>query len=1099
LSGEEELVLSSILEPTHNTGTFPVFINGRAGSGKSTVLLYLYSEYLYKMSKAQWEGREIEGEPLFLTYSKDLKKVAMDGVNRLFSSHIKFLDQTMPNEYIEQVKRSFYTFKELINEYIPRGELYHYNSHNYINYSTFKNYYYNIGLTKEKKKYAFQNPVSKRYSADLVWHVMRTYITGYSPEGYLSVDEYNELPTRERTVTPNGYEHIYNLIWDKWYRSLLEDADFWDDHKLLKTILIQTNVIPKYAVIFCDEAQDFTRLELKFIMNLLAYRKYDFSYEPSHCIPFAFSGDPFQTLNPTGFSWSGLKASFYDEIISQLDPTNSGKIVFNYHELTYNYRSSYPLVKFINLLQLYRSALITSERPKLQRGWQIKDNDPGPKLFVLGKNISIEQLVEYGEDTLIILPCDEGQEIDFVNHDPELTRYINETKQSNNIFWSPIKAKGLEFKRVILYKFGHHCTFSLNEHLNKYNDLNEGERLELEYFFNNLYVAASRSRQYLFIIDSNEGNEKLWKYFTDDNYISKLLNMFDNMRELVDHVNKLNYGIEENLKELVETDVLSLAYNIEKRGISTENPALLRDAKRFYLKAGKQYEADLCEARALVYENKYGEAGDLYNKYRHVEEAEDLYWKGCCWDKLHAHFKSLHSRGLRSLIAEYNSHDGAVVNILPEFVDRLYSYLDNPEKDRLLEEQVINTFTNILDTAICNEEYFDDTGFWMHISYLAEYYLSKGQSINDLYLGEVYYNARQFVKCVETWRGVHNLGKYHSHYTLAQAEIAESPLDKMKYYCDAGKIDDVINIWSIRDNRYYLFDDDLFNTVYDYLYNNNLYEDAWKLCIGSNRTGNITKLYHKIVGNDIDDKAFIKYSSQLIRIKDFKGRWNDIFDLTKYARSSTKKTDKANSTESISFDDLREYKLGILVLKYMALSDTFLDMPLSIHGRGVNLIYELANTRDKQNKLFKYISPLELGAASERTCFPENSFALYQDIFSNMSLSPEIRERARKRCLFKFRRAMDFYRSVNNEEKVEEFESKYDGTVRCLGLSLESLADEPVYPELTWKDLPHEEDSIDNADSYGQLPNNITDSEYSIVNNREAGILLPSKLRQRVG
>jgi len=46
LSPEEESILESVMTPTTNKPKYPLFINGRPGSGKSTILQYLFADHL---------------------------------------------------------------------------------------------------------------------------------------------------------------------------------------------------------------------------------------------------------------------------------------------------------------------------------------------------------------------------------------------------------------------------------------------------------------------------------------------------------------------------------------------------------------------------------------------------------------------------------------------------------------------------------------------------------------------------------------------------------------------------------------------------------------------------------------------------------------------------------------------------------------------------------------------------------------------------------------------------------------------------------------------------------------------------------------------
>ncbi len=57
-------------------------------------------------------------------------------------------------------------------------------------------------------------------------------------------------------------------------------------------------------------------------------------------VPFAFAGDPFQTLNPTGFRWEAIKAGFTERVLCFLHRCRERREIpdLNYRELTFNYR-----------------------------------------------------------------------------------------------------------------------------------------------------------------------------------------------------------------------------------------------------------------------------------------------------------------------------------------------------------------------------------------------------------------------------------------------------------------------------------------------------------------------------------------------------------------------------------------------------------------------------------------------------------------------------------------------------------------------------------------------------------------------------------------
>jgi superfamily I DNA/RNA helicase len=69
--------------------------------------------------------------------------------------------------------------------------------------------------------------------------------------------------------------------------------------------------------------------------------------------------------------------------------------------------------------------------------------------------------------------------------------------------WSAIRSKGLEFNRVVLYGFGSTMeAIGLQRKTPEELEEDAGKRLPLEYFFNQLYVGASRAKHALFVVDS---------------------------------------------------------------------------------------------------------------------------------------------------------------------------------------------------------------------------------------------------------------------------------------------------------------------------------------------------------------------------------------------------------------------------------------------------------------------------------------------------------------------------------------------------------------------------------------------------------------------
>ena len=117
---------------------------------------------------------------------------------------------------------------------------------------------------------------------------------------------------------------------------------------------------------------------------------------------------------------------------------------------------------------------------------------------------------------VLILPCHENEEDWFIDNDPVLSEKIRTSDGSTRIpVLSPVRAKGREFTRVVLYGFGKNCPDRLLEPLRNpdFQGFSQEESLPLEYFLNRLYVAVSRPKQQLMIVDEDPAERsKLWVF-----------------------------------------------------------------------------------------------------------------------------------------------------------------------------------------------------------------------------------------------------------------------------------------------------------------------------------------------------------------------------------------------------------------------------------------------------------------------------------------------------------------------------------------------------------------------------------------------------------
>ena len=316
LSPEETQLLQSV-ECSPN-GAYPLFINGRAGSGKSTILQYLFSYYMeyYFKYRSSAGAERTPLPPLYLTWSTTLLETARKNVEAFLKCSTRDLGdderQITDHDMEETFSGAFRSFQSFMLEQIPPEQRALFKPDRHISYMRF--------VEMWRDKFGNEQEICK-LGPEICWHIIRTFIKGTDIEDFLEPEDYLVGLRKEQTVSRQNYELVFKNVWEKWYRELTvgvndEPGPWWDDQDLIRYVIRHNYCNLEYPVVFCDEAQDFTRIELNAILNLslFSHRKIH-SYEVSQ-LPFAFAGDPFQTLNPTGFRWEAIKNSFVERFIN---------------------------------------------------------------------------------------------------------------------------------------------------------------------------------------------------------------------------------------------------------------------------------------------------------------------------------------------------------------------------------------------------------------------------------------------------------------------------------------------------------------------------------------------------------------------------------------------------------------------------------------------------------------------------------------------------------------------------------------------------------------------------------------------------------------
>lgn len=620
---ESNLALSpeevSVLESVRGKEGFPIFINGRAGSGKSTILHYLFADYVNLYLELNDSAHGLF-PPLLLSCSEELKRRGQNTVQNLIKNNPKWRKETGATPSLPTV--SFQEFHSFLLNLVPEDdETRRFDQSRFIDYSRFRHEW--------NKQFAADKKMRAEIGSDLSWHIIRSYIKGSSPENYLDSDDYKYLPRGQRSVSEKAYKTVYEKVWENWYQPFCDENGYWDDQDLARYIFEHDLVKSVYPAVFCDEAQDFTRVELDLIFRLCLFVERKLDLTAIKRVPFAFAGDPFQTLNPTGFRWDAIRASFHDKLLDTLGENlyRDKDIGLNYQELNLNYRSTKNIVKLCNSIQALRAALFDITDLKPQRTWQMEEDSPMPVWFDKRKLVDWQQL-ENEKDITIIVPCMLNEEKDYVQKDEHLSRMVrkDESGVPLNVL-SPARAKGLEFGRVVLYGFADSELGDLVGLLDE-QESDPDRRLPIEYFVNQLYVGSSRPKKRLFIIDSQEGLERLWKIANDESLQEKIWKKISKgKRTWEDAIGGFHVGTKNSWGE-DRGDPLENAKQMEQQGLAMRDPFMLRQAALQYESIEQPIPARMCRAHALKYEERFEEAGRAFQEAGADTDALQCFWQG---------------------------------------------------------------------------------------------------------------------------------------------------------------------------------------------------------------------------------------------------------------------------------------------------------------------------------------------------------------------------------------------------------------------------------------------------------------------------------------
>lgn len=960
LSPEESQILESVLYPKQNDKIYPLFINGRPGSGKSTILQYIFASHLYMhFSKAPEE--RLSNPPLYLTYSEKLLNNAKDAVRSILDSNIQIQSATTTvdintTENKNTFNKSFSLFHEYLYKLLSNDKKAIYDPEKHLDFGKFKKLWCNAMTKHPDKEVRELNP-------ELVWHVIRTFIKGMALDihEYLEPDDYFGLPSKQKTVTQKVYETIFAKTWKKWYSDICTQQGYWDDQDLALELLNQdVKRYSKHPCVFCDEAQDFTKNELEIISRLSIYSNRNVDTNDLKRIPMAFAGDPFQTLNPTGFSWEAVLANFHEKLIQQFDKRVDPKLELNYNELSFNYRSTDKIVRFCNMIQLIRGIIFNIKELVPQETY-FDEKSASPVYFDINSSICLEKLKENINNITIIIPCQDSERVDYIASEQFLSNLQKYGENINPII-TPMSAKGLEFSRVVLYKFG-------DEYVKKYSalfqSLNTGESLSedspdiipYEYFINRLYVAASRAKKRIIILDTLEGINKLWNNYKllDPN---KLIEIYKS-KGRVEWKRKslpepfLAYEGDEQSWIGDEDNPIELANQFKDAGISEMSSYFLSLAASKFRIIGKNSDALNCDAIRLKIEDKIKEAAIVYLELKDKSKAIKLLWDAEEYKeilKYNEFQNTLEHKASYYLTSEINQSN------IEAMIDFISMELKGERKNMLLSGSRWNV---ILRNRI--QELFNFTinpEHWKKIEEKIKEIESEGLSIPNELQAEIAFRAYNYGVAAEIWEQLPIPKKTTRDYYLAKSKSTPYP-NNLFYLSKNSNFKDIISIWD--KNRYKLLDKEPLDYVYSAILEQEEYKKLIELAFINNRPDFIIDNFSKIKNSKdpdvIKEAVFSLLDTYMKESENFQDAVKLVRDLDVHKREA---------------------------LSYFIYKCSISDVLTSADGRIKKLIYEFINRNIRQINKISDLNVKVIGSAIERAGMHINGLEYYETVWKSI-------------------------------------------------------------------------------------------------------------------
>ncbi len=303
-------------------------------------------------------------------------------------------------------------------------------------------------------------------------------------QAFLNHEAYLALGIKQSIFLPQERDAVYDLF--QRYLIFLKEQHYYDTNLICYAYL--TLATQKYDYVIIDEVQDLTSIQLALVLKTLRTTS-----------QFLFCGDANQVVHPNFFSWSKIKALFFQPHAAQQKQSLIRILDGNYRNSLYVTKIANKILK----LKTQRFGSIDKESHYLMR---THDGTMGCIKLLPNQHAISKELNEKTKDSTsyAVIALDESSK-----------------KVAQKLFTTPLiftiqEAKGLEYDNIILFDF-------ISSNAMRYQKITQGIQLEdiqqeikyarnkdktdksaeaYKFHINALYVAVTRAIENIYWLES---------------------------------------------------------------------------------------------------------------------------------------------------------------------------------------------------------------------------------------------------------------------------------------------------------------------------------------------------------------------------------------------------------------------------------------------------------------------------------------------------------------------------------------------------------------------------------------------------------------------